>query len=188
MDSKTWEICYNLRWLPAFNFRWRYYSLKEAIRYSEGRSNLQVYDKHGIRYHEFGFWGVEQDPGWRKQHTGGAGDHGHGENLGTVCRGLSAVSSTDWGPTVQCTQFYSFTPVPHSVSVSVVLDTGCVPKLNCETYTKFREGKSASKSIRATKIKSQQLRHTRNTFMLILKKKKKSTCCPFVTSFLQNLV
>ena len=60
-----------------------------------------------------------------------------------------------------------FTPAPHSVSVSVVLVTGCVPKSTVK-YTRFREGKSSSKSIKATKIKSQQLRDTWNIFMLIL--------------------
>ena len=65
-----------------------------------------------------------------------------------------------------------FTPDPHYVSVSVVLDTGCVPKSTVK-YTRFREGKSSSKSIKATKINSQQLRGTRNILMLFLVGEKK---------------
>lgn len=49
-----------------------------------------------------------------------------------------------------------FTLVPHYVSASVVLDTVCVLKSTVK-YTRFRERKSSSKSIKATKINSQQL-------------------------------
>ena len=64
-----------------------------------------------------------------------------------------------------------FTPVPHYVSASVVLDTVCVPKSTVK-YTRFRERKSSSKSIKATKINSQQLRRTGNILRLFLVGKK----------------